>query len=178
MSKSLSFFAVPSDLVEVLQEVESTREVQYTLAGMFDEEKVITFPSFKGIDKLGLALKGDQNLEATYLVSSRGTSILPREVPQRQGGIRFAVDQKLNPHTVALSPGGLFGDASVIAGQVGTATDAPESLDLLSLFTKGIRENFKKVRSFWVGEGASKILSSGGRLTTMVKSPVEYDLRA
>jgi hypothetical protein len=177
MSTSLSFFAIPSDVSEVLGVIESIRDVEFTLAGMFDQESLVTYPSSRMIDNLGVALKGAQNHELKYLVSNRGTRIEVEHVRQRDGTLRFAVDQKLNPATVVLRPGGIYGDGCVIAGQIGTCNENPVSMDLLAFFTKTVKKHFKKVRSFWVGEGALKILDSGGRLTTNVKAPIEYDLR-
>src|SRR5262249_19906892 len=94
-----------------------------------------------------------------------------------RGGTRFFFDQLMNPRSLILSPGGVFQGKCIIAGQVGTCTTARESEDLLRLFARELRRQFTKVRSYYVGEEALRMLESGMRLTTGVQSPVDYDLR-
>jgi len=51
---------------------------------------------------------------------------IPRSVPQKRGGVLYAIDQVVNPAPVVVKPGGLFEDSCTIAGQVGlTAHGVP-----------------------------------------------------
>lgn len=177
MSKSIYFFATTADIQGVLAAAENVREIKYTCADTFEEPRETSYSSYKDIEHLGVALRGSQSQEAIYLVSDAQTKIVLREIQRRDGTIGYAVDQLLNPATVSLAPGGLFRDDCVIAGQVGTATTDKKSLELFNLIAREVRRRFKKVKSYWVGPEAFRILESGGRLTAGVKSPPEYDLK-
>ena len=46
----------------------------------------------------------------------------------------------------------------------------------LSDFSEALEKHFTRVKSYLVGPGARKLLSSGTRLTKDVNSPKEFDL--
>jgi hypothetical protein len=171
----ISFFATKDDLLSLLRAVESERRLQVVVGGMFDE-----MPDVKAQD----SLLGSLDLESTtstissanYLLFAPGTSVEIRRVEQRRGGVRYAVDQLANPKTVGLRPGGQF-EGCIIAGQLGTASDDPSSLELFRFISKQARRLFTKVKAFYVGKEASELLDKGWRLTTDVKSPPLYDLK-
>ncbi|HEY5814162.1 MAG TPA: hypothetical protein VIT23_16085 [Terrimicrobiaceae bacterium] len=112
-----------------------------------------------------------------YLIAEQDASIEVRPVPQRDGGQKFAIDQLVNPGTVALRPGGLIEQGGLVAGQKGTSSDKPASLSLYKLIVDHMRKNFSKVKSYYLGTDASRLLDEGVRLTANPKSPVLYDLR-
>jgi hypothetical protein len=89
----------------------------------------------------------------------------------------YAVDQLANPKTVGLRPGGKFDKRCIVAGQLGTASDDPSSLELFQFISKQMRRLFTKVKAFYVGKEASELLDKGWRLTGDVKSPPLYDLK-
>lgn len=132
----LSFFAAKADLESLLRSVECERRLQYVVAGLFDSPNVQPMQSLLDAPDLGHVAVGDANHATAYLAASREVSIQVRSVPQRQGSVMYAVDQLVNPKTIALRPGGAFGEACLIAGQLGTASVAPSSLDLFQLFSK------------------------------------------
>jgi hypothetical protein len=90
--------------------------------------------------------------------------------------VRYAVDQLANPKTVVLQPGGQF-EGCIIAGQLGTVSDDPTSLELFRFISKQVRRLFTKVKAFYVGKEASELLGRGWRLTANVKAPPLYDLK-
>jgi len=169
------FFAVHSDLMALLGEIEKKRELQFVKAGLFDT------PDLNGVTSLfdshlGFASKGDSNFEVSYLVAERQESLIPETVPQIAGGIKYSVSQKLNPQTVIFQPGGRF-EQCVISGSLGTISEAQTSLLLFQLFSKEIKRQFEKLKSFYLGKEAGQLLGKGWRLTTSVKSPQVYDLQ-
>ena len=110
-----------------------------------------------------------------------------RAVSQRRGGIRYAIDNELNPESVfiwpgggfdgrAKWPGGGFEGRAVIAGQIGTGMINPISMELMNLFTREIRKQFKRIKSFFVGPEAEQLLDAGYRLTHGVGTARECDL--
>ncbi|UPK06938.1 hypothetical protein [Bradyrhizobium sp. 170] len=173
----LSFFATKADLESLLKSVESERALQFVPAGLFDSSRIEPRQSLLDVANLdGLAVD-HTNHQPRYLISDLGIPIEVRPVAQRTGEIKYAVDQLANPKTVALQPGGAFGESCLIAGQMGTASDEASSLELFQSFSKRIWHQFAKVKSFYVGKEAGELLDKGWRLTTNAKSPATYDLK-
>lgn len=173
----LSFFATKADLESLLRTLESKRRLQFVAAGLLDSPSVEPMQSLLAAHNLGHMDVGDANQAAGYLVASREISIEVRPVPQQRGGVKYAVDQLANPATIAFRPGGSFGEMCLIAGQVGTASDNPSSLELFQVVSKEIRHRFAKIKSFYVGKEAGELLDKGWRLTANAKSPTVYDLK-
>lgn len=173
----LSFYSTPEDIRFILRAVESMVEVQFIPMGLFDTSTHVAVPSLAASANLGIALTGDSNREQSYLVAPINCMVETRAIPQRGGGTKYAIDQLANPSSIVLRPGGIFGDAAVVAGQVGTASVDVVSSDLFATFSMEIQRQFRKVRSFYVGAEACQLLDNGWRLTSNIKSPSTYDLR-
>ena len=176
-TNQLSFFATKADLELLLRAIESEQSLQFMTTGLFESSKVEPMQSLVSAPGLGHLFAGDHNQGACYLVASRETSIEVRPVPQRRGGIKYAVDQQANPKTIAFRPSGAFGENCLIDGQVGTIADDPDSLELFQLFSKEIRRQFTKIKGFYVGKEAGELMDKGWRLTANAKSPALYDLK-
>lgn len=173
----LSLFATKADLESLLRTLESKRQLQFVATGLLDSPRVEPMESVLAVRDLGRMDVGDANQSACYLVASREIFIEVRPVPQQRGGVKYAVDQLANPTTIAFRPGGSFGERCLIAGQVGTASDNPSSHELFQVFSKEVRHQFAKVKSFYVGKEAGELLDKGWRLTANAKSPTLYDLK-
>lgn len=122
----------------VLRVVESARALQFVVAGLFDSADVQSQHSLVGTVSLGVVGFGDPSLETRYLVADRDVPIQVRTVPQRRGGIKFAMDQQSNPRTIGFQPAGQFEERCLIAGQAGTVSDHQDSLELLRAFSKRV----------------------------------------
>lgn len=173
----LSFFATRADLELVLRVLESTRALQFVVAGLFDSAHVQTKDSLLSTPSLGIVKFGDLNHETRYLVANRDLPIQIRTVPQRRGGVKFALDQQANPRSIAFQAGGQLGERCLIAGQVGTASDDQNSLELFRKFSRAFQDQFTKIKSYYVGKEAAELLKKGWRLTSNAKSPALYDLK-
>lgn len=163
--KQIPLYATQSDLLAVVQEACSVRPLEFAVMGLFDEAKptVLNDP-----EKL---------LPFTaYLVFDKGLGVIVRQVSQRKGGVKYAVDPMENPQAIVLRCGGLFDAQRLIAGDISTATRDAQSEALYALFAKVIRRRFDKIRSYYVGPAATQLLDSGVRLTSGAKSPETYDL--
>ena len=95
--------------------------------------------SLRNSADLGRVPHGDPNQSAGYLVADRRVPIAARAVPQRRGGVKYAIDQVANPKSIVFWPGGVFGENCLIAGEVGTVSDDPSSLELFQSFAKAIK---------------------------------------
>ena len=177
MSKSLSFFATNADLRRLLAAAETNHHFRYVLGGSFPTADLVSFDSGRELPDLGFMTFGDQNRGEFYLIGDNSAIITPRLITHYDGTSRFDVDQELNPETIVFRPGGVFQDNCIIAGQVGTCTTNDASAMLIRLFSKEIRKQFSKVKSYYVGNEARTLWETGLRLTANVRAPVEYDLR-
>jgi len=162
-------FSARDDIEEVVGDVKSERDIKLVIAGMFESGVV------RVVDSLTQAECADPGV--ILLVLERSQQVHVEEVPQRAGGMRYCVDQRLNPGSIVLRPGGMLDDNTLLAGQVGTVSENPLSVELYQAFSKAVRRKFTKVKSYWVGPGAGRLLDQGARLVATRKAPREYDLK-
>ncbi|MFM9926240.1 hypothetical protein VLK31_24850 [Variovorax sp. H27-G14] len=111
-----------------------------------------------------------------YLVLDEAIKVSTRQVTQRDETVKHAIDQLENPDSVSLHLGGLASENRLLAGQIGTVRPEKASQDLYALFTREIMNTFAKIKSYYVGPGAQKLLVAGVRLSPTLKSPPTYDL--
>jgi hypothetical protein len=163
---NIPFFATENDFRELVKRVSLKRSVQIAIAGMFDEEEVM---------KINIA--ECPSPFTSYLVVNADVAIKSRTVPQRSGGVKYAVDRMENPDAVIVAFGGMFGEDRLVVCHFGVKDPNAKSAELAEVIAKEIRANFNKIKSFYVGSEAEKFLRNGGRLTPTTKSPVEYDLK-
>lgn len=171
------FFATADDLHPVFSRVEAKREVLYTQIGVFEARPAAGLPRGEGLPTLRLAPEGRSTVQCSaYLVTPARVIVNVREVPQRAGGVRYAVDQLMNPDSITINHGGRLEPDVLLAGWVGTCTGGDVSAALFRAYTSAIARTFIRVKAFWVGPEARKLLASGRRLTQSADSPAEYDL--
>lgn len=177
MPHRCGFFASRSDLLQLLEKIEDQRLIHYVPSGLFDSKVLIRMAKARGIEQLGIAVAGDANHVPAYLIVDASTKVNVREVPQRRGGTKYAVDQLQNPKSIAFSPGGEFGYVAIIAGSVDTVSRDSHSLSLFTLVKKQVQKEFEYINGWYVGKGALEAMDSGIRLTANINSPRECDLR-
>src|SRR5579872_6190383 len=110
----IMFYATAFDLGSVLTELEAKQSLQYTLIGLFSDNDLRTCFSYSDIDGFGHAAHPTAVANPSYLLALRGTAVISVEVPQRSGGVLFAVDQRSNPDTIVLRPGGRHGNEVIL----------------------------------------------------------------
>jgi hypothetical protein len=172
------FFATAADLGPLLSSLEAHLNVQYTLKGLFKENRLQTYLSHTDIPDLGRANFPSAVSNPSYLVSSRGTLVRVRDVPQRAGGTLFSVSQKANRDTVNFWPGGRYGNNLLLYGEVNTISNTAPSVSLYNLMVKLFRLRFAQVDEFLVGPEAFSLAKAGGvRLTSSASTPSRFDLK-
>lgn len=139
--------------------------LEFAIAGLFDEPGARVFADTEEVGS-----------QATYLVFEAGQRLKVRAVPQRAGGVKYAVDQLENPATITLSTGDRPVADRLIAGRIATASADPVSRRLMTLFARELRTRFHRIKSYSVGPEAMRMLDAGARLSSLEKSPPEYDL--
>lgn len=176
--KQTMFFAVLEDVEKILQDIEAVVGIRYYRAGLLDSKDIPAYTSIFDTPNLGVALSGDWNRIDTYMILKKAIPLYVEEVPQKKGGLKFAVDQMCNPASIELKIGGIYPEIEhvIVAGRVATISDDPDSNELYKLFSARIKKAFKRIGAFYVGKVAEEKLKSGWRLVTNEKSPKEYDL--
>jgi len=171
----IGFFATRNDLLQLLKELEAKRNIHYAEAGVFDSAKVQAYPASYCIPHLGITDVPNPHGGRIILLADSGTEFLMRAVPQRRGGVRYAVDQRENPDTLSLLPGGQLDDRTVVAGNFGTCTQSHASFRLFHILRQRTQKQWSSIKSYAVGPEAEEVLDAGGRLTAGLRP--EYDLR-
>lgn len=171
------FYATARDLDSVLLPLEAEEPLQYTLMGLFEAKKPLSYLSHTNIPEFGRATHPTAAANPSYLLSLQGTKIRIREVPQKVGGVFFSIDQFWNENTVVLRPGGRYGNNVILCGMIGTVSQSAASKALYSFVVKPLRKDFLKKQEFFVGPEALDVWNAGARLTIGASSPPEFDLK-
>lgn len=176
--KQTHFFATRADLSLISQICEHSKQIKYILFGLFDESYLNSYSSLLDWKNVGSNLKGNTTSTECFLVLEREATVNFEVVPQRKGGIKYSVDQSRNPTSIIFRPSGLYNETSLIAGNLGTISTHPTSIELYNLFRKTIQKHSKKVGNYYVAEDALELMKQGVRMVTMgIDSPSEYDLK-
>lgn len=176
--KQFSFFATQEDLMGVLTALEAKISFCFASTDVIGDEAPSIHKSFSEIVDLSIARFGDPSKEKAFLLVASDARLQVRKVEQRRGGEKYFLDQLSTPESVVLRPGGVFGESEcIVAGQVGTVSEDKWSVDLYKILLAEFKSKFTRIKSFYVGKIASKMLGDGIRLTTNIKAPPEYDLQ-
>lgn len=157
-------FATSEDWNNVVSNVLSKHPLAFVKMGMFD------VPKAEGL--------GDgENFTpfASYLALESADKVIVRTVLQLNGDKKHAIDQLENPGSIILQVGGMDNDR-LVAGQIGTVRTEQAAKDLYAVFLREIKKQFSKIKSYYVGPEAVRLLDAGRRLSPTSKSPPEYDL--
>jgi hypothetical protein len=165
-TKQIFFFAELQDIKQILEPIETTENIQYCEAGVFDLFDVPIYTSYTQLPNLGFVDYGDWMLNEFYTVFPRSEMINKREIHLKKGGIRYAIYQDNNPNSIILKPGGTFKEGILVAGSIGTISEETFSVDLFNKYAKLIKKKFSKIGSFYVGANAKIKLETGWRLVT------------
>lgn len=172
-NNQLETFWTTIDLLAVVGRVCDSMTISFAVAGLHETAEVRRY----NCADVSALLSASGNGGKSLLVLESRETLHAREVPQRRGGVRYAVDQLSNPKSVVVLPGRLIGSHMLLSGQVGAVSKDPASLILFSAFENGVRERFVKIKSYWVGPEALQLLDGGGRLAHTAKAPPIYDLK-
>lgn len=155
----------------MLEDIEKERDLKYVQFGWSNTQAAASFATATVIPNLGMASHESAINCISFLICRKNDVIQPRAVPGR-----YVFDQLLNPETVTFTPGGLWGDGILLHGRFATASTAAFSSELVKLCGVAVRKRFKKMKAFYVGEEAERLLDSGWRLTIAAQSPRTLDL--
>lgn len=175
-SKQILFFATKADIEPIVKSIETTFSIKYYEMGMFDIKTDIFLNSIFEIPTFGSPKVGDWNKDLRFMAMPKDISMIIREVPQRSGGIKYAIDPLENHTSICFQFGGMFKDGILLAGNCFTTNPNSFALEIFKDFSTKVKKNFTKIGAFYVGKEAEEKLKIGWRLVTNEKSPKEYDL--
>lgn len=159
---SMELFATHLDYQPVIEQIEAHNELKYVEMGLFEDPQLHIAYSALSLDALGVSSRGDTILDERYLVIRRSVEVEVRIVPQRRGGVRYAIDMQANPAGISFKPGGLFQERCLIRGSITAASSHTDALDLFRLFRREIKKHFVCInRVDWVGPEALKLYKAG-----------------
>ncbi len=174
-SKQIFFYVLKEDLVKILKSIESNFDIKYAEAGLMNE-RVSSIDSLASVEGIGNVDYGDWNHNKKYLLLSKSKSLQIREIPQKKGGIKYAIDQMKNEDSVVFYFGGLYKDDAIIASKIATISNTEFTKNIFKYISNYIKKNFKNVRGFYVSSGSLEKAKNGIRLTTDTNGSLDYDL--
>lgn len=176
-SKQILFFATANDILGIIKSIEELFEVKYYEMGLFDINLPANYNSISEVPNIGNPKFGDWNKDVRLLMLPKNKTLNVRDVPQRKGGIKYAIDPLENQNSICFQLGGIYQDGILICGSCGTAFLNDFSESIFKEFSSKIKNKFKKIQDFYVGNEAQEKLISGWRLVTNDKLSKDFDLK-
>ena len=133
-------------------------------------------PLYLKFQIIGIPKFGDWIRDLRLMAIPKTMSLVIREVPQKRGGIKYAVDPLENQTSICFQFGGIYQNGILVGGSCGTSFLSDFSLEIYKNFSTKLKKNFKRIEIFYVGKEAEEKLKEGWRLVTDENSPKEYDL--
>lgn len=175
--KGIFFFATKSDMKIGLQVLESIHDFKYVLTGLFDSPDIHSYSTHCDIPNFGISLLGDKVHMPTFMIMDLNQKVNIREVPQRKGGTKYAIDGRINQLLMFFKPAGEYKKKYLIPGEF-APTEDKSSLEMYSSFRHHFIKGFAVIQSYRVGPEAVEMLDRGIPLTPNHKAdPIMY-LRA
>ena len=173
----IHFFATRSDMQLVFGQMQTKRRLKFTRCGRIDNAEPQVWEFVDDLPNLGRAT-GDQSVTCDcFLILEWNSSISVDSMIMQDGVRRYDIDQRSNPESVVLNPGGEWTDGSLIAGLIATMWQTSTSQSLMRLARSAIKAHFTRINAFWVGPEVLTAFQKGTRLCVAIQSPSEFDLR-
>ena len=177
--KLIPFYAGVKDLESFVESIDANNSLRYYLTRNYSKDEVqngiVAYDKGAMIPNLGWASAGSGNICDSFLVCDRTSPMVLRTI-HGNGDNWFSVDQLLNPDTIEFTPAGIWNDKIVISGRVATVSETTSAQALMRLFSKTIKHQFTRVKSYYVGPEALSLLKSGHRLTPAANAAPMIDL--
>lgn len=158
------FFATRADLLTVLEPIEGERGLVYYPYGRYPTSSVPRrYASAAQIRELGNSPTGSDDTDTRYLILPSTTPLVLRKNRYVPGEI--FVDHDDNPAAVVLIPGGCYGKKCIIQGTFLADKKNAEATELLKVYRRSLRKEFRRVPDCYVGPAAFELGKKGVRLT-------------
>lgn len=175
MTKQVYFYCLKEEFKIIFKYLETTFKVKYAKAGLLDEKSYCFTSLSENFDYE--VISSDWNSLDKYLILRDEDDLINREVLQRKGGIKFAVDQLENNNSLVLFLGGLYKEEAIIASKIVSISKDLFPKEFMKELSKYLKKEFVNVNGFYVSKSALDFYRKGVRLTTDAKSSNLYDLK-
>ncbi len=171
------FFATRNDLYVNIKKLEKELKLHYCLSGQFERKEQKPLSSLLNIKDLGTTQRSEVNLCENYIVLPKNIKVKYRCEFTLKRGLQYSYYQDKNPDSITVSFGGVYQNKYLLAGKVDTIGETKKSIALFKDFSTLLTQDFTKIKDYFVGSEAYKMLITGKRLITInIKTPPEYDL--
>ncbi|MDC6384617.1 hypothetical protein D2V93_02250 [Flagellimonas taeanensis] len=178
MGKEIFLLETKEGLMKLLDFIESSFEIKYIRAGLLDEHPK-TKNSLTDKLELGIVDHKDWNFNEKYLILKQNDELHVREVPQKKGGIKYAIDQMKNADSLIISLGGYNKtENAIIASKITTKNNTSFTNLFFKKLNEFLKANNKKVESFYIGADALIMAKEGTRLTEDARLEETHDISA
>ena len=175
-SKQILFFATKGDISPIIKNIEYNHNIKYYEMGLFDTNSDFSYKSICELNSFGFPKIGDWIQDSRLMAIPNQMSLVSREVPQKIGGIKYAIDPLMNHTSICFQFGGIYKEGVLIAGNCFISNSDEFASKVFKEFSTKVKKSFKKIGTFYVGKEAEEKLKEGWRLVQNEKSPKEYDL--
>lgn len=159
-----------------MKALEVAHSFQYVKHMLSANEEYASFQSVFDLPALGECRSGSTVQADRYLVLAPNLPVNVEQVPQRRGGVLYAVDQTQNPSAAFIALGGTFQSSCLIAWEL-MATSDHRSHETFRLLRRFLFRGFRKVKYALVGPEAMFLHKQGWRLTQDAGRNPVYDLQ-
>lgn len=165
------FYATGADLVDLVREVARHTSLRY------DSTEYRRSASVRSTGMPSLSDLQSTVPRATLLVTPSELGVEAKRIDAAEG-VRFAVDELLNPHSATLKLGSSPSPSILTPGSIGTTASDGSGVKIVRAFEKELKRRFVRLKAYWVGPEAYRMFSAGARLTLSEQSPPQFDLVA
>lgn len=175
-NKQILFFATLTDITPIIRVIEKSYPMKYYKMGLFDSKSSEYFNSVLEIPNFGTPLSGDWNKDLRVMAIPENLSLTIREVPQKKGDMKYAIDPLLNQTSICFQFGGIYREGILVAGNCFTTTSSEFALQVFKDFSTHMKRDFRRIDRFFIGKEAEQKLKEGWRLVQDEGISKEYDL--
>lgn len=178
MSKSIKYFALIEDIIEVVNYIDSEFELKFIKNGAYDNKKDIEiYNSLLDYKNIGINVCGNHQNEF-FLVLPKQKEFTADAAKQHSGGYKYFVNQKDNIDSITWHVNGVYNDSNIIVcGHCDTIYNNKDSMEIMKCIEKAFRKFFKKHRGYYIGKKAFEHRNSYRFVTMNVYEPTGYDFK-
>ena len=158
MSFQIHIAATRNDWIELFSKIDGDEILQLYASEASNVESIIP-TRLADVPELGIARTGILVQEPYYLAIPVTGRIVPREIHQDDGLIRYAVDQLTNHDSFSFRPGGLWKNDYYVIGEMSSVHNAGVASEVVKKMRKIMRKTFKFGGIYWISPECQRLYS-------------------
>lgn len=171
------FYFTKTDLIEIIQCIESENSFKYINGLYSDTKNFITLNTLEEYEYLGIDLLGTR-MSQFFMVLDRHEELDYKEIKLTAGGVRYSLVQERNKNSIILRPSGIYDNEYLIVGMISTISSSAESMKIFNVFEKAFKKlSYKKVGRYYIGKNAINLYGKMRFIAIGITQPSEYDLK-